>query len=220
MLLFEGTLNDVAAPGNCLTTLYTAENVTTVYNQMSRSDSSPWIQAYMGSFAVYYSNPGFVVGTVRVQIGQFRPEKCASQYGYGTAQVETRWDPRKDVRFAFFHSGGWKAFGSITDDYDATGVPLPSYAALELKASFAGASISVGDPPSDFYSRPYPDPAVMGPSGACEFVVVRCYVYAGPDDAVREPSFFGDVKIYLEPYVPVPDPSAFWTSLTGTKETL
>ena len=67
-------------------------------------------------------------------------------------------------------------------------------------------------------SDPLSEPLPAG--GADSFVRLDFYVRTGASNAVREPSFFGDVKIYLEPYVPVPDPSSFWTGLTGTKETL
>ena len=220
MLLFEGNLYDRSGAGSCLTTGYTDASVSAVHDYTGRSNQYPWIEAVSVSFAVYYSDPGFVVGSVRVEVDEFRPEKSFYQGGSGTASISAEWSGYKTTGARIFESDVWRVFALSTAPITRTvgPQPFPTNVPLSAEVSFGGVNVFAGHTPSLILSDPLSEPLPAG--GANGFVRLDFYVRTGASNAVREPSFFGDVKIYLEPYVPVPDPSAFWTSLTGTKETL
>ena len=221
MLLFEGNLYDRSGAGSCLTTGYTDASVSAVYDSTGISNPYPWVEAVSAYFAVYYSDPGFVVGSVRVEVDEFRPEKSFYQGGSGTASISAEWSRYKTTGARiFFESGVWRvrafSIAPITSTVGAQ--PFPTNVPLSAEVSFGGVNVFAGHTPSLILSDPLSEPLPAG--GADGFVRIDFYVQTGAPSAYRNPSFFGDVRIYLDPYIPPVDPSAFWTNLTGTKETL
>ena len=221
MLLFEGNLYDRSGAGSCLTTGYTDASVSSVSDYTGRSNQYPGIEAIPVWFVVYYSDPGFVVGSVRVEVDEFRPEKSFYQGGSGTASISAEWSGYKMTGARiFFTSDVWRVFALSTAPITRTvgAQPFPTNVPLSAEVSVGGVNVFAGHTPSLILSDPLSEPLPV--EGAAQYVRLDFYVRTGASNAVREPSFFGDVRIYLDPYIPPVDPSAFWTSLTGTKETL
>ena len=152
------------------------------------------------------------LGSAKVYIETFRSD--LDDTASGTNEVSIDFDGR-DVDYKFTsYWGPWQVYSdNFVQGWSTARYPLPP-GSLEIERSMEHVRWSANG--AVFID--YTPPIILPPARKITFNVTTRAV--GAEDwgnVSATPMFSGAIRLYVEPYV---NPSAFWTSLVGTKETV
>ena len=211
MLVFEGRLFSRTTSGHCMEIITPPVAGTSFFDNTFFAQGYP--KPFMG-FALEVPSEALdaeALGSAKIYIETFRSD--LNPEGFDWSRVQTTFDSRGGAHEITRAYGPWQAYSGGYMNWSTPRQTIPP-GSLEIEQSTEHVRWSANG--AVFID--YTPPIILPPARKITLSVTTPLV--GAEDwgnVSAAPMFSGAIRLYVEPYV---NPSAFWTGLVGTKETV